>query len=119
MFPVIKEGHFVLQAPLARVKQFLQHHLSKYSSVDIVVVVACGERAGEVVEVLREFPHLIDPHTGKTLMTRTVIICNTSSMPVAARESSVYLGITIAEYYRQMDLIFCCLETPLPAGLRR
>ncbi len=65
---------------------------------------ACGERAGEVVEVLREFPHLIDPHTGETLMTRTVIICNTSSMPVAARESSVYLGVTIAEYYRQMGL---------------
>ena len=77
-------------------KNGLQHHLSKYSSVDIVVVVACGERAGEVVEVLREFPHLIDPHTGETLMTRTVIICNTSSMPVAARESSVYMGMTIA-----------------------
>ncbi len=72
--------------------------------MDIVVVTACGERAGEVVEMLREFPHLIDPHTGETLITRTVIICNTSSMPVAARESSIYMGMTIAEYYRQMGL---------------
>lgn len=104
MFPIIKGGTFCTPGPFGAGKTVLQHHLSKYSSVDIVVVVACGERAGEVVEVLREFPHLIDPHTGKTLMTRTVIICNTSSMPVAARESSVYLGITIAEYYRQMGL---------------
>lgn len=104
MFPIIKGGTFCTPGPFGAGKTVLQHHLSKYSSVDIVVVVACGERAGEVVEVLREFPHLIDPHTGKTLMTRTVIICNTSSMPVAARESSVYMGVTIAEYYRQMGL---------------
>lgn len=103
-FPVMKGGTFCTPGPFGAGKTVLQHHLSKYSSVDIVVVVACGERAGEVVEVLREFPHLIDPHTGKTLMERTVIICNTSSMPVAARESSVYMGITIAEYYRQMGL---------------
>jgi len=103
-FPVMKGGTFCTPGPFGAGKTVLQHHLSKYSSVDIVVVVACGERAGEVVEVLREFPHLIDPHTGETLMTRTVIICNTSSMPVAARESSVYMGITIAEYYRQMGL---------------
>ena len=82
----------------------LQHHLAKYASVDIVVMCACGERAGEVVEILREFPHLIDPHTKETLSQRTVIICNTSSMPVAARESSIYMGMTIAEYYRQMGL---------------
>lgn len=103
-FPVMKGGTFCTPGPFGAGKTVLQHHLSKYSSVDIVIVVACGERAGEVVEVLREFPHLIDPHTGKTLMERTVIICNTSSMPVAARESSVYMGITIAEYYRQMGL---------------
>lgn len=103
-FPVIKGGTFCTPGPFGAGKTVIQHHLSKYSSVDIVVVVACGERAGEVVEVLREFPHLIDPHTGETLMTRTVIICNTSSMPVAARESSVYMGITIGEYYRQMGL---------------
>jgi V/A-type H+/Na+-transporting ATPase subunit A len=103
-FPVMKGGTFCTPGPFGAGKTVLQHHLSKYSSVDIVVVVACGERAGEVVEVLREFPHLIDPHTGKSLMERTVIICNTSSMPVAARESSVYMGITIGEYYRQMGL---------------
>ncbi len=100
----MKGGSFCTPGPFGAGKTVLQHHLSKYSSVDIVVVVACGERAGEVVEVLREFPHLIDPHTGETLMKRTAIICNTSSMPVAARESSVYMGATIAEYYRQMGL---------------
>lgn len=103
-FPVMKGGTFCTPGPFGAGKTVLQHHLSKYSSVDIVVVAACGERAGEVVEVLREFPHLTDPHTGELLMQRTVIICNTSSMPVAARESSVYMGITIAEYYRQMGL---------------
>lgn len=103
-FPLMKGGTFCSPGPFGAGKTVLQHHLSKYSSVDLVVVVACGERAGEVVEILREFPHLIDPHTGQTLMTRTVIICNTSSMPVAARESSIYMGVTIAEYYRQMGL---------------
>jgi V/A-type H+/Na+-transporting ATPase subunit A len=103
-FPIMKGGTFCTPGPFGAGKTVLQHHLSKYSSVDIVVVVACGERAGEVVEILREFPHLTDPHTGNMLMERTVIICNTSSMPVAARESSVYLGITIGEYYRQMGL---------------
>lgn len=103
-FPLMKGGTFCSPGPFGAGKTVLQHHLAKYSAVDIVVVVACGERAGEVVEVLREFPHLIDPHTGETLMTRTVIICNTSSMPVAARESSIYMGMTIAEYYRQMGL---------------
>ncbi|MBS4167478.1 V-type ATP synthase subunit A [Parachlamydia sp. AcF125] len=103
-FPVMKGGTFCTPGPFGAGKTVIQHHLSKYSSVDIVVVAACGERAGEVVEILREFPHLTDPHTGNTLMERTVIICNTSSMPVAARESSIYLGMTIAEYYRQMGL---------------
>lgn len=103
-FPVMKGGTFCTPGPFGAGKTVLQHHLSKYSAVDIVIVVACGERAGEVVEILREFPHLTDPHTGETLMERTVIICNTSSMPVAARESSVYMGMTIGEYYRQMGL---------------
>lgn len=102
--PMLKGGTFCTPGPFGAGKTVLQHHLSKYSSVDIVVLCACGERAGEVVEVLREFPELIDPHTGGPLMARTVIICNTSSMPVAARESSIYMGITIAEYYRQMGL---------------
>jgi V/A-type H+-transporting ATPase subunit A len=103
-FPLLKGGTFCSPGPFGAGKTVLQHHLAKFSSVDIVIVVACGERAGEVVEMLREFPHLIDPHTGEPLITRTVIICNTSSMPVAARESSVYMGMTIAEYYRQMGL---------------
>ena len=103
-FPVLKGGTFCTPGPFGAGKTVLQHHLSKYSSVDLVVVTACGERAGEVVEVLKTFPHLIDPHTNESLMSRTVIICNTSSMPVAAREASVYMGVTIAEYYRQMGL---------------
>jgi V/A-type H+-transporting ATPase subunit A len=103
-FPVLKGGTFCSPGPFGAGKTVLQHHLAKYSSVDIVIVVACGERAGEVVEVLRTFPHLSDPHTNEPLMNRTVIICNTSSMPVAAREASIYMGSTIAEYYRQMGL---------------
>lgn len=103
-FPVLKGGTFCTPGPFGAGKTVLQHHLSKYSSVDLVIVTACGERAGEVVEVLKTFPHLTDPHTGESLMGRTIIICNTSSMPVAAREASVYMGATIAEYYRQMGL---------------
>lgn len=101
-FPIVKGGTFCSPGPFGAGKTVLQHHLSKYSDVDLVVIVACGERAGEVVEVLRTFPHLIDPYSNESLMSRTVIICNTSSMPVAAREASVYMGVTIAEYYRQM-----------------
>ena len=103
-FPVLKGGTFCSPGPFGAGKTVMQHHLSKYSAVDIVVIVACGERAGEVVEVLRTFPDLIDEHTNEPLMNRTVMICNTSSMPVAAREASVYMGATIAEYYRQMGL---------------
>ena len=82
----------------------MQHTTSKYADVDIVIIAACGERAGEVVETLTEFPELKDPKTGKSLMERTIIICNTSSMPVASREASVYTSVTLAEYYRQMGL---------------
>lgn len=103
-FPVLKGGSFSSPGPFGAGKTVLQHHLSKYSAVDVVVIVACGERAGEVVEVLKTFPHLTDPHTNEALMNRTVMICNTSSMPVAAREASIYMGATIAEYYRQMGL---------------
>ncbi|MBF5059647.1 V-type ATP synthase subunit A [Candidatus Neptunochlamydia vexilliferae] len=103
-FPILKGGTFCTPGPFGAGKTVLQHHLSKYSAVDLVIITACGERAGEVVEVLKTFPHLTDPHTNEPLMSRTTIICNTSSMPVAAREASVYLGATIAEYYRQMGL---------------
>lgn len=103
-FPVLKGGTFCSPGPFGAGKTVMQHHLSKYADVDIVIIVACGERAGEIVEVLRTFPQLIDPHTNESLMKRTVMICNTSSMPVAAREASVYMGAAIAEYYRQMGL---------------
>jgi V/A-type H+-transporting ATPase subunit A len=103
-FPLIKGGTFCSPGPFGAGKTVLQHHLAKFSTVDIVIIVACGERAGEVVEVLRTFPHLTDPHTSEPLMERTVIICNTSSMPVSSREASIYMGATIAEYYRQMGL---------------
>lgn len=103
-FPVAKGGTFCTPGPFGAGKTVLQHALSKRSEVDIVIVAACGERAGEVVELLREFPHLEDPRTGRSLMDRTIIICNTSSMPVAAREASIYTSVTIAEYYRQMGL---------------
>ncbi len=104
LVPVAVGGTFCTPGPFGAGKTVLQHLLSRHAEVDIVVVAACGERAGEVVEILEEFPKLIDPRTNRTLMDRTVIICNTSSMPVAARESSVYTAVTIAEYYRQMGL---------------
>jgi V/A-type H+-transporting ATPase subunit A len=103
-FPVAKGGTFCTPGPFGAGKTVLQHALSQHSEVDVVIVAACGERAGEVVEILREFPHLSDPRTGKSLIDRTVIICNTSSMPVAAREASIYTSVTLAEYYRQMGL---------------
>ena len=101
-FPVARGGTYCIPGPFGAGKTVLQQITSRNAEVDIVIVAACGERAGEVVETLREFPELTDPRTGRTLMERTVIICNTSSMPVAAREASVYTAVTIAEYYRQM-----------------
>ncbi|MBR2705634.1 MAG: V-type ATP synthase subunit A [Mogibacterium sp.] len=102
--PVAKGGTFCTPGPFGAGKTVLQHMQAKNSDVDIVIVAACGERAGEVVEVLKEFPELTDPKTGRSLMERTIIICNTSSMPVAAREASCYTAVTLAEYYRQMGL---------------
>lgn len=103
-FPVARGGTYCIPGPFGAGKTVLQQITSRYADVDIVIIAACGERAGEVVETLREFPHLEDPRTGRSLMERTLIICNTSSMPVAAREASVYTGVTLAEYYRQMGL---------------
>ncbi|MBL7068791.1 MAG: V-type ATP synthase subunit A [Candidatus Omnitrophica bacterium] len=104
LFPIAKGGTYCIPGPFGAGKTVLQQITSRHAETDIVIIAACGERAGEVVETLREFPHIEDPRTGKPLMERTIIICNTSSMPVAARESSVYTGTTIAEYYRQMGL---------------
>ncbi len=103
-FPVARGGTYCIPGPFGAGKTVLQQVTSRNAEVDIVIIAACGERAGEVVETLKEFPELIDPRTGRTLMERTVIIANTSSMPVAAREASVYTAVTIAEYYRQMGL---------------
>ena len=103
-FPVARGGTYCIPGPFGAGKTVLQHTTSKYADVDIVIIAACGERAGEVVETLTEFPELTDPKTGRSLMERTIIICNTSSMPVASREASVYTSVTLAEYYRQMGL---------------
>ncbi len=102
--PVALGGTYCIPGPFGAGKTVLQQVTSRHAEVDIVIIAACGERAGEVVETLKEFPELIDPKTGKSLMERTIIICNTSSMPVAAREASVYTAVTLAEYYRQMGL---------------
>jgi V/A-type H+-transporting ATPase subunit A len=103
-FPVARGGTYCIPGPFGAVKTVLQQITSRHADVDIVILAACGERAGEVVETLKEFPALTDPRTGRSLMERTIIICNTSSMPVAAREASVYTAVTLAEYYRQMGL---------------
>ena len=101
-FPIAQGGTGCIPGPFGAGKTVLQSLIARYSTVDIVVIVACGERAGEVVETITEYPVTKDPRTGGTLMDRTVIICNTSSMPVAAREASIYTGITLGEYFRQM-----------------
>ncbi|MDR2718150.1 MAG: V-type ATP synthase subunit A [Treponema sp.] len=103
-FPVARGGTYCIPGPFGAGKTVLQQITSRFADVDIVIVAACGERAGEVVETLKEFPELKDERTGRSLMERTIIICNTSSMPVAAREASVYTAVTLAEYYRQMSL---------------
>ena len=103
-FPLAEGGTACIPGPFGAGKTVLQQIISRYAEADVVIIVACGERAGEVVETIREFPELEDPKTGESLMNRTVIICNTSSMPVAAREASIYTGITIGEYYRSLGL---------------
>jgi len=104
LFPVALGGTYCIPGPFGAGKTVLQQLTSRHAEVDIVIIAACGERAGEVVETLKTFPTITDPRTGRLLSDRTVIICNTSSMPVSARESSVYTAVTIAEYYRQMGL---------------
>ncbi|MCI6990578.1 MAG: V-type ATP synthase subunit A [Clostridiales bacterium] len=102
MFPVAKGGTAAVPGPFGSGKTVVQHALAKWSDVDVVVYIGCGERGNEMTDVLQEFPELVDPRTGESLMKRTVLIANTSDMPVAAREASVYTGITIAEYFRDM-----------------
>ena len=102
--PLAEGGTGFIPGPFGAGKTVLQHAISKQADADVIIMIACGERANEVVEIFKEFPELIDPHTGHPLMERTIIICNTSNMPVAAREASVYTGMTIGEYYRSMGL---------------
>jgi V/A-type H+-transporting ATPase subunit A len=102
LFPIAKGGVAAIPGPFGSGKTVTQHQLAKWAAADIIVYIGCGERGNEMTDVLNEFPELIDPTTGKSLMERTVLIANTSDMPVAAREASVYTGITIAEYYRDM-----------------
>ena len=102
LFPVVKGGAATVPGPFGAGKTVVQHQVAKWADVDIVVYIGCGERGNEMTEVIDEFPKLIDPHTGKSIMERTILIANTSDMPVAAREASIYTGITIAEYFRDM-----------------
>ena len=102
LFPIAKGGTAAIPGPFGSGKTVTQQQLAKWSDAEIVVYIGCGERGNEMTEVLTEFPHLEDPKSGKPLMERTVLIANTSNMPVAAREASVYTGITIAEYFRDM-----------------
>ncbi|MEG2514263.1 MAG: V-type ATP synthase subunit A, partial [Bacteroidaceae bacterium] len=102
--PIVEGGTGFIPGPFGTGKTVLQHAISKQAEADIVIMAACGERANEVVEIFAEFPHLIDPHTGRNLIERTIIVANTSNMPVAAREASVYTAMTMAEFYRAMGL---------------
>jgi V/A-type H+-transporting ATPase subunit A len=107
--PIARGGTAAIPGPFGAGKTVLQSLIARRSTIDICIIIACGERAGEVVETIQEYPETHDPRTGGSLMDRTIIICNTSSMPVAAREASIYTGITIAEYYRQMGYQVLCI----------
>jgi V/A-type H+-transporting ATPase subunit A len=108
-FPIARGGTACIPGPFGAGKTVLQSLIARHSTADIVIIIACGERAGEVVETITEYPETKDPRTGGSLMDRTIIVCNTSSMPVAARESSIYTGITLGEYYRQMGFNVLCI----------
>ena len=112
LFPIAKGGVAAIPGPFGSGKTVTQHQLAKWAEADIVVYIGCGERGNEMTDVLNEFPELIDPHTGKSLMERTVLIANTSDMPVAAREASIYTGITIAEYFRDMGYSVALMADP-------
>ncbi len=107
--PVARGGTGCIPGPFGAGKTVLQSVVARHSTIDVVIIIACGERAGEVVETIKEYPETDDPRTGGSLMDRTIIVCNTSSMPVAARESSIYTGLTMAEYYRQMGYHVLCI----------
>jgi len=117
-FPIAKGGTAAIPGGFGTGKTMTQHQLAKWSDADIIVYIGCGERGNEMTDVLHEFPKLIDPMSGKSIMERTVLIANTSNMPVAAREASIYTGITIAEYYRDMGIMLQSWQIVLLDGLR-
>ena len=117
-FPIAKGGVAAVPGPFGSGKTVIQHQLAKWAEADIVVYIGCGERGNEMTDVLNEFPELKDPKTGQSLMQRTVLIANTSDMPVAAREASIYTGITIAEYFRDMGYSVALMQILHPAGQR-
>ena len=118
MFPVAKGGT-AIPGPFGSGKTVTQHQLAKWADAEIIVYVGCGERGNEMTDVLNEFPELLDPKSGEPLMKRTVLIANTSDMPVAAREASIYTGITIAEYFRDMGYSVALMADSTSAGPRR
>ena len=116
MFPIAKGGVAAVPGPFGSGKTVIQHQLAKWAEADIVVYIGCGERGNEMTDVLNEFPELKDPKTGQSLMERTVLIANTSDMPVAAREASIYTGITIAEYFRDMGYSVALMADSTSSG---
>ncbi len=121
-FPVAKGGAAGIPGPFGSGKTVTQHSIAKWADAQVIVYIGCGERGNEMTEVLQEFPHLVDPRSGRPLMERTVLIANTSNMPVAAREASIYTGITIAEYYRDMGYhvaLMADFDLPLGGGAAR
>ncbi len=116
MFPIAKGGTAAIPGGFGTGKTMTQHQIAKWSDADIIIYIGCGERGNEMTQVLEEFGELIDPKTGNPLMDRTTLIANTSNMPVAAREASIYTGLTLAEYYRDMGYDVAIMATPPPAG---
>ena len=118
MFPIAKGGTAAIPGGFGTGKTMTQHQIAKWSDADIIIYIGCGERGNEMTQVLEEFQELIDPKSGNPLMDRTTLIANTSNMPVAAREASLYSGLTLAEYYRDMGYDVAIMQTPHPVGQR-
>jgi hypothetical protein len=119
LFPIAKGGSAIVPGGFGAGKTVVEQSMSKYCNAQIIVYVGCGERGNEMAEVLTEFPHLIDPNTGDSLMNRTILVVNTSNMPVAARDASVYTGMTLAEYYRDMGYDVALMADSTSAGPKR
>ena len=118
LFPIAKGGTAAVPGGFGTGKTMTQHQIAKWSDADIIIYIGCGERGNEMTQVLEDFSKLIDPKSGNLMMDRTTLIANTSNMPVAAREASIYTGVTLAEYYRDMGYDVAIMQTPLPVGHR-